>query len=389
MASSTSERVYGLLLGRLAISQWANRDRLPPARQLAGEFGVSLATMQRTLRRAARDGLLVIRERHRSRLAPNAADGARRRLAEMAACRRARLAILIPQQHVAHWINPVYAEMIEHITHEAERRDFRVEVLPWPARNQAHEVERLLCGGHNAACAIGFRPEQMISLYLLHERGLPVLALNRFSTELHIPSVRFDDEDPSYTIAEELIRLGHRNLCMVTHSDRGAGADGRVAGWFNCLEDYGLTQQCSMPFYINATECHKQFYNRSFVELLAGPRSPTAIVFAHATLAARFSRDDRLTTKRVPEELSLAYFGTDPRVERASWCPPLTTIVPDMHRVAECVLETIGKLMAGDRMPPNIRVPMEIHYTESIGPGPFAGELLAKREAGSEDRRAG
>jgi LacI family transcriptional regulator len=288
---------------------------------------------------------------------------------------------------VTDWKNPVYANMIAAVTPEAVRRGFHVEVVPWPAHNQADEVQRLVRRGFDAACAIGFRSEQMISLHLLHEQGLPVLALNRFSTELHVPSVRFDDETPAYAIAEGLIRLGHRNLCMVTHSDRGAGADGRITGWFRCLEDYGLTGRCSMPFYINAAECFRQFYNQAFIDVYASRHGPTAIVFAHATLAARFIRDKRLAAKRVPEELSLAYFGTDPRVERASWCPPLTTIVPDMHRVAECILETVERLLASDRSPPTIRVPMEIHYTESIGPGPCAGELLARGKPAPEDRR--
>jgi LacI family transcriptional regulator len=367
-----ADRTYDGLLHRLAEGLGRDPAGLPPARRLATEFGISLVTMQKVLRRAAAEGLLVVRQRRPSMLADGAAIRAAQRLAaRTVADHDRRLALLLPAQHVALQANPVYAEMVAAIGAEAAGRGLRSEVVPWPAHGQMSEVTALVRRGYRAACAVGFRPEQMISLHLLHERGFPVMVLNRQYAEFNIPSVRFDDEAPTYALAERLISLGHRNLCLVTHAAPGTGADGRLNGWFRCLTDHGLMNECSMPMYMNTPHAYLEFYNRAFRELCAGPQGPTAILFAHAPWAVQFLRDERLRGRPVPDERSLAYFGTAPEAERAyPWCPPLTAIVPDIHRLAQCTLEIVERLLAGEVAPPSIRVPMNVRLTDSIGPAP-------------------
>ena len=41
-----------------------------------------------------------------------------------------------------------------------------------------------------------------------------------------------------------------------------------------------------------------------------------------------------------------------------------------MPRVAECIVEMVGKLLAGDLRPPSIRVPYLLEITDSLGPPP-------------------
>jgi GntR family transcriptional regulator len=55
-----SQRVEAALRARIAAGEWASGEALPSIATLAGEYGVSRATVAKALRRMADDGLVEI-----------------------------------------------------------------------------------------------------------------------------------------------------------------------------------------------------------------------------------------------------------------------------------------------------------------------------------------
>ncbi len=103
--------------------------------------------------------------------------------------------------------------------------------------------------------------------------------------------------------------------------------------------------------------------NRSF-------NRPTALVIADAESGKLFGPHGALAKVRIPGELSVVVVDETTPIPIAPWRPPLTRITVDHGRYAECVLEMVEKLQAGDLHPPNVRVPLQMNLTESIGPAP-------------------
>ena len=214
----------------------------------------------------------------------------------------------------------------------------------------------------------------MVSLYVLREHHLPVATFNRRYDEIDTPSVRIDDYAAAKSLVNRLIELGHRNICFVTHEVSRTGEpanlrQGRTIGWIDALRDRDLARHCLMPIYVGSLS-PLEFYNPLFIRLMRSPARPTALVFGHVPWALQFLANPRFRHLKVPSELSLVTFEGSPELARFRWCPPLTTLRTETKRIAECAVETLEKLLAGDPNPPTIRVPMKVDYTESLGPAP-------------------
>ncbi|NIA22531.1 MAG: hypothetical protein GWP05_11350 [Anaerolineaceae bacterium] len=94
------------------------------------------------------------------------------------------------------------------------------------------------------------------------------------------------------------------------------------------------------------------------------------MVFGYAYLWDLFVKSRREFHLKVPEEISFATFDTIYGTRTPSWCPMLTTITDNVRRSSECMMEMLDRMLAGELHPKNIRVSMDLHLTDSIGPAP-------------------
>jgi DNA-binding LacI/PurR family transcriptional regulator/DNA-binding transcriptional regulator YhcF (GntR family) len=373
------------LLRRFAAGAWQPGATVPAGRRLAAEFGVSLMTIQAALRRIADYMLIEVRPRRPMVVLPGAKDAARRFLKSPPARREQRhLAILIPEVFLPPALkgqppmpkNPFYRVMIHDITHEAASKQIRVTPVRWPVADQIEVAGSLSHLGYDAALFLGYLPDYAASLSMLHRRGFPIMVFNRKIRGLPLPAVITDDYHAGRRIAERLVHLGHRNLCLVASLDANpmAGAEytgnlTRGRGWLDALRDAGVISQCALPIY-SLLGWHIPHYIRLFEQLINSDARPTALVFGFVPWAREFLTDPRFQSLRVPEQISLATFEHGQALPAVPWCPPMTSIETNKRRTVQCIVETIGKMLAGEANPPSIRVPFDTTLTESIGPAP-------------------
>jgi DNA-binding LacI/PurR family transcriptional regulator len=224
--------------------------------------------------------------------------------------------------------------------------------------------------GYGAAVAVAVRSEYQSSLYALQRQSFPAVLFNALIPALSLPAVTIDEYGSMLRLADRLASLGHANMCLVSlaFDERMVRwQHHRVCAWLDYLKEHGLMERCSAPVrYVTSESEVAQEVDR----LLSLPDPPTAIAFAYGALCHNVlvGREGRAID--VPGELSLATFDLVPGSRETRWCPPVTTVTPDLDRVAECALETIDRLLAGESDVPTIRVPMHINPTESIGRAP-------------------
>lgn len=369
---SIASRTLAALQQAVTSGRWPEGSRLPSGRRLAALFGVSHPVMMKAVRQAAARGWLEVRPRQATVVAP----GALARLAQASrapAARRRRgpdLAILAPEETVP-ITDPFHAAVVRAVIEEAGRRGLGAALVQLPLRDQVSAARGLVTGGVRVAVGVGFWTAYAAALAAMVESGFPVLLFNRRIPGLRVPTVRMDDYQAAQTLLERLAALGHRNVCLVTHylADSSPDRHNLVSGWAEGLERLGLSRSCSIPLYV--LPWHPAVRHSPWLaeNLLGHRQRPTAIVFARA-LWTQLLRQVRSRGIAVPRDLSLAVFYPGPRALPLRGLPPLTSLDIDFRRMAECVLDLAERMLGGEEHPPSVRVPLDIHLTESLGPCP-------------------
>lgn len=320
---------------------------------------------------AAEKQLLRVKPRKPVVLMPDAAERARDLLRQRAT--RAdvrRLALLFPEAFGTFaGLIPFFGKLQAAIEQQARRFDIDVELVRWPLADQVAFAQRLPNKGFGAAFTLGMRAEYLPSLYALHQQRFPMVLLNAQIPELPLPSVNMDEYAAMRRLAERLTHLGHRNMCLMTLAmdSRLKMRQHRVFAWLDFLKEAGLRDACSTPVCCVTTEGDVSHYARQILRMSA---RPTALVFAYELLCRPFLKAPPVADLRVSRDLSVATFDIVRAEGGNSWCPPLTSIVPDMTRMAQCVMEMVEKLLAGEVNVPSIRVPMRINVTDSLARPP-------------------
>jgi DNA-binding LacI/PurR family transcriptional regulator len=369
IVGKVAERILRMIAG----GEWPRGGVLPSVRQLTSQFGLSQSTVRAALHRLAREGLLEVRPRQPARLLCGAAERAQQLLKPQPRTSPQRVAILIPEMVRPLEKNPFYFTVVKNIIGEAASRGLEASVVWWPLREQFAVAESLWKTGYEAAVFVGYRPEYVTSLFRMHERRFPLVIFNHEVPGLKLPAIIMDLYAAAQKIADCLFKLGHRNMSLVIDSLSGlmelSPRNNMNLGWQDYLVQQGLLERCTIPLYIplGFGTGHGE---KALRILLKSPERPTAIVFSNSVWARNFLTDPENATLKVPAELSLATFDTTASIPAVPWSPPLTNLDIDYIRTAQCIIETIQKMLDGDLNPPTIRVRLDLHLTESVGPAP-------------------
>jgi len=367
-----SPRITEWIIRELASGTWPPGTRLPPSRELANEFNVSVCTMVAGLRRAARYGLLRVEQRRPVVVLPGADDRARRLLRRRSArVSTRRLALLIPERYIPLEKGTYWHHVAHAIIREAEARDIRPSLVPCPEANQLAFARTLTGRRYGAAVVLAFDAVHLPSLNEMARRRFPVLLHNRCIPGLNLPAVIRDDHGAAWRLAEMLAQHGHRNLCLILHAakEQFMGGHCRVRGWLDFLKESGLLHSCTHPVYftpwLSATDVSPIIRN-----MLSHADRPTGLVLS--VEAPHYFQEGAFADLRIPEDVSMAVFDAEyaDRVPQTAERPRLTVARLNQQRAAECVIELAERLFAGEPNLPNIRVPVEIDVTDSIGPAP-------------------
>jgi len=397
-------KVAEAVLREMAEGRWMPPARFPSARDLARTLKASKPTVIAALRRLASAGVLRIEPRKRVKVQPAASDQVpallRRRVFELPGH---RLAILYPAARMPVRRNDLHSALLRALGAEAGFRGSTLTVVTWSVDNQITVATGLPGQGYHRAIILGFEPHLAAGAIRMPERGFPcvLFGAGAAAAGLAVPTVDLDEHGASRQMAEQLIALGHRNLCLVAHprqydrestDDRGQGR-GKVAGWLEGLCARNVLKSCAMPVYVPwpATAAG---WGLEFRRVMRGAERPTAIVFAEEESAKAFAADREFSRLPVPGRLSLATLETKPRSEWAVCSGGLAHVEVYCTRTAQAIIETLdavagsrpvrladdGCLAAADSHAPRVRVAVGVTLAESVGPPHAAPQKVERSE---------
>lgn len=368
--------VQGVVLGllrHLVDGSWEAGTALPSTRQLAVELGVSQPTVRTALSRLARRHLVHTRPRMNAIVQSGATERAKDLLASWSRRKAVRhLAMIVPQQLLPFEPGTYWHSVTRAVLRETARNDIRTTLVPWPKKNPTEFAEHLASGRYGAALVHGTSDISLLVLQRLAALKFPVLMHNTRIPLFGLPTVLRDDRSGVRQVVSRFIEHGHRNVCLVMEDygifDKAPQqhVSCRTQAWKETLHESDLDR--TSPVSIHILDVGHDRY-RYLHNVLGSRGGPTALLFSVGHIEDIF-KDPRYAGIRIPDEVSVAAFDSTYRVPLAPWRPRLTSVSVDLERMAECTVELVEAMFAGDTHPSSIRVPPRIDFTDSIGPAP-------------------
>lgn len=241
----------------------------------------------------------------------------------MAAQRTWTIAAIIPTME-----NAIFARGIQAFQEELGDHGYNLMVASssYRADLEARQIRSLVARGADALLLIGHDRDEEIYRFLATQH-VPALVTWAYDADRTRPSIGFDNRRAMANMADEVLRLGHRNLGMITaetvSNDR---ASARLAGVRDAMERAGLPPEnlrvVTAPYGIDSGA-------RAFAYLMRQTPRPTAVLCGNDVLAVGAVGQAREMGLDVPSDVSITGFDD---IELAQVTYPKLATVHVPHR---------------------------------------------------------
>lgn len=259
--------------------------------------------------------------------------------------------------------DPFLARLVQGVEETAERNGYSV-FLSSSYRNADRELEMVRSFHERRASGIIITGSQIDDGYLqLSDQFRLPIVLTNCRTYTH--SVYVDKVTGARQAVEHLTQLGHRRIAFVggRHSHRSSLE--RLTGYRQMLEENDLPSEDSLIFDGEGTLASGI---KAAEQILAMPRPPTAIFCFNDLTAMGVVRGLNQANAEVPRDYSVV--GFDDLEMALYYCPPLTTVHQPTHRLGQCAINMLLKLIREESNPQPECLPAKLVIRESTGPAP-------------------
>ena len=297
-------------------------------KDIAKEFGVSVATVSRALqdspRISAERKANIIRYAKEHNFLPNTiAENLRRSKVAQPKI----IGVIMPQ--IAHYY---FSTILAGIEEEAHSRGYDIMVAQ---SNEQYDREVAICKSFfaNRVCGIIVSQAKDTKNYAhfqnLLDNGVPLVFFDRICTGINTNRVVVDDYMGAYNAVSYLIETGCKNIAFYGSPMQLEISKNRHNGYVDALLKHGLHPAESLQ-----RECdNRKMAEEITPEMLRRPNRPDAFFAVNDDTAIGILYTVKRMGFRVPEDVSICGFTNG---ERAIACEPmLTTVEQRGHKVGE------------------------------------------------------
>ena len=171
-------------------------------------------------------------------------------------------------------------------------------------------------------------------------RGLPVVLLNCYLDRHRYDSLVIDNYGGAYAMVAHLLGHGHRRIAAVSGNPANIDASERLRGYRAAMKDAGGEEDDALV--VEGAFNESSGYEAG-LQLLALPRTPTAIFASNDSMAIGVLSALREAGVRIPEDIALAGFDDIPIATYLT--PSLTSVNVGIHslgvRAIDLLLEAV------------------------------------------------
>lgn len=240
------------------------------------------------------------------------------------------LALLVPAI-----TNPFFAELAGELQRASRSAGFALQFADVGAGTDRadEQISALVERQVDGIMIIGLDAETDLSPAL--ERGIPVVALDRFAHKADIPTVAIDDRSAAADGVRHLAQHGHQRIAMLAGPRDAPASDARVLGWSDALD--------AAPSDLRGLLFHEDFSHaggqRAAREILDRGTDATALFVASDIQAVGLLHELNRRGVEVPEDLALMGFDGTPEGVY-SW-PSLSTVRQPVDTMADVALAMV------------------------------------------------
>lgn len=199
----------------------------------------------------------------------------------------------------------------------------------------------------------------------LAEDGIPIVTVNRRSSNENVSSVVHDDDEGIRRVLTHLASLGHRRIANIAGPQRlSTGAD-RYAAFERHRKALNLAEDTDLVTFAKGyTENEGE---RCVEELLVRRQDFSAIVCANDRLAIGAIESLARRGIRCPQDISVTGYNDMPMVDRLK--PPLTTIRIEQYNIGFQAGELLARMIdSGAGEASHIVLPVNLVIRDSTMP---------------------
>ena len=216
------EQIYREMKMKIEDGEYAPGERLPSEMEIAGKYGVSRITSKQAMNMLAERGLITRSPGRGSFVCDGIESDAKdsstisgRGGTESVHTRR-KIGFLMDSFGITFGCN-----LLRAVERECRDQDYDL-ILKCSEGNieaESKAIDELLADGISGLILISVQGEVYNEKILrLSLEDFPMVLVDREMKGIPIPCVRTDNYKASYRLTEQLISVGHKNICFVTHS---------------------------------------------------------------------------------------------------------------------------------------------------------------------------
>src|SRR5215216_5316989 len=265
--------------------------------------------------------------------------------------------------------NPIYARVVMAIEEQAHERGYDVilaQTLNMPEREE-HVIRRLLSrrvDGIFLTPVYRLDPKAPIYEELLR-RAIPTVLLGHRAPFCDgFVSIETDDVGAAYLATKHLLELGHKRIAFFSGPPASPSSQERLEGHRRALREAEIEPDDTLIFNAGSTTEEGE---RTALQMLNEAPKATAVQTANDLVAIGAATVFLSQGLRIPQDLSLVGFGNI--LVSEYFRVPLTTIRQPKLRLGAAAMETMARLIRGER-PENKRLRTELVVRQSSAAPP-------------------
>lgn len=279
-------QVFSSLLERIQRGEFPLNTSLPPERKLVDEYEVSRGTIVKAMDMLEQKGW-ISRQQGRGNYVtdPTSVED------------RGSHVIVV----LAALDNSYEFSVLSGIAREATRQRCRLNIIgsfsEADERRYANEAIHLGATGVITYPDSGFKN---LALYQqFHDRGVPIVMVDRYFPQIKTDRVVFNDEEASYELTRRLIAKGHQRIAVIPHAEIATtSVENRLSGYRRAIAEHGLSFDEDLVwldvYSSYRPNWNKEWHSSEDVEELYSrfaEHQPTAVLAINTEVAERLSYD--------------------------------------------------------------------------------------------------
>ncbi len=266
------------------------------------------------------------------------------------------IALIIPSLS-----NPFFAEIASEINDEIRDRGY-ITLIGDSDENLDTENEELLQiqsrnieGLVIAPCSKNWK-----NIKKLHDRGLPIVCIDRYFEDIDIPYVSTDNYAGAYMATKHLIEQGHSDIACIQGVLESVPNKLRIDGYRQAMVEAGITE-----YTISGDEFSVENGYRETKILLQMRKRPTAIFTLSNTIAMGCMKALKEEDVGIPDDMSIITFDDHPYLDYLA--TPLTCITQPTREICRIAIKHLFFMLGSKEIKSRqVLLKPEIKYRKSI-----------------------